>query len=298
MNTNANNPQDQRNGAKTSTVHLASDLPSRWLLPVGAIAVSIALAGCEKPPACGDTSTAADVHTTLLQQVQKRVVRAGYGSDDPDGVLPGYLRTVKSELVQVVYEGYNAEAKKNICKATMRVTHDDFKPQERPILYTSRLTEDITPSGKRDTLVEIIGMEPLIETVSVFAQQHYLRHRYSGNWNGTYSCTGVDGAESGPQGPYKQDVTLVGDGINAKLERTTKGGGVEVLNGTLSQQAFLEGKGQNNADDFWVTKFAGEIQGKQLTATGTLALPFDPRTMTTAEVLRRCELQLTQEARK
>lgn len=79
----------------------------------------------------------------------------------------------------------------------------------------------------------------------------------------------------------------------AKLERTTRGGGIEVLGGEMSRfdgALQLEGKGQNSPDDTWITAFNGKVKGTQLRANGQVTTP-------EGQALRQCSLELAAAAK-
>ena len=85
-------------------------------------------------------------------------------------------------------------------------------------------------------------------------------------------------------------VAMVVEGVNAKLERTTRGGGIETLKGEfnsyMASPTFkLYGNGENSPEDRWSTSFAGKVAGKTFIADGAITVR--------SETLRQCKLELT-----
>lgn len=84
-----------------------------------AITAAVLLAGCgSKPPGCADSDVKQSVIDTALQQALKG-----------DGDVPGYhsyYKKAKLELVGVTTDGYDQEARRHACQATLAVTdsHD------------------------------------------------------------------------------------------------------------------------------------------------------------------------------
>lgn len=113
---------------------------------------------------------------------------------------------------------------------------------------------------------------------------------YAGTWRGNYVCGGVNGAITGPRGPFSVPVSAVIDHDNRIiLERTTLSGGVESLKGTATPATGalgLEGSGENSPDDKWHANYQGVIKGSTLQASGGIT-PSGSR-----DVIRSCTITL------
>lgn len=174
------------------------------------------------------------------------------------------------------------KAKKNSCRASMAVSTAAGETLSRDLVYTTQKTED--KSG--GFVVEVLDVQPFVMGLVSDLTQHYLTKRFVGEWKGDYKCEGIDGATDGQQGPYSMPVALVVDAnFKAKLERTTKGGGIEILSGDAGYHMRLRGEGKNSPDDTWRTEFDGQVQGFSYEAKGQVSTP-------EGQVLRQCQLKL------
>lgn len=234
--------------------------------------VTVALAsGCsKKPPGCADAETTATARQMVVDGTAKYM--AEQATDDPDGWLQKFTDTIKVDLSGVVGEGYKAEAKKQLCRATLKVTTMTGAEAERAIEYSTQLTED----QKGAFLLEIRDFAPFIVSTGAEARKYYDANRWAGTWNGTYACQAVGGIGEGMQGPFSMPVSMVVQGSKAKLERTTRSGGYEVLEGELQtfgpdKTVYLRGEGKNTTEDSWFTVFKGAVAGKRLTADGVIS---------------------------
>lgn len=245
------------------------------------------LTGCgNKPPGCADPQTIETAKSIVVENTDKALGNRQVFDDDPDGWMKKFYAEMKVEIKGVVSDGYKSDAKKQLCKGTMTVTTGSGRTLERSIEYSTQKTED----QKDGFLLEIQDFAPFILGTSSEARKYFDANRWTGEWNGTYTCSGVNGAVDGPQGPYSLPVAMVIHGSDAKLERTTRGGGTESLKGSINsitaQLPFkLSGAGQNSPDDKWDTNFVGTVTGKRFQADGTIALQ--------GQTLRHCKLDLT-----
>ena len=243
------------------------------------------LSACSKPPGCADPETLETMKSIVTDNVKMempQLLNAAVLADDPKKIQDTYYQNLRVEVVNVVSDGYNEKAKKNTCKGNMTIT-SATGALSNLVSYTTQKTED----KNGGFLVEIDAFQPTITAVSNDLRAHYLVKRYSGDWSGPYSCDGVDGATDGPRGPFTMPVTLVVDGnLKAKLERTTKGGGIEVLAGNFGPTVELVGQGKNSPDDTWITRFDGKVNGLVFAAKGDIMLDEN-------RPLRVCTLNLT-----
>ena len=256
---------------------------------IGAFVLSVTalLMGCgNKPPGCADPQTLEVAKTLMVENTDKSLANQNAFTDDPDGWMKKFYAGLKVEITGIVSEGYKQDAKKQLCKGTMKITTATGRTLERSVEYSTQKTED----QKDAFLLEIQEFAPFAVGTSAEARKYFEANRWTGTWNGSYACSGVNGATNGLQGPYSLPVSMVVQGTDAKLERTTRGGGVEMLNGKFdslfSNNPFkLSGEGQNSPEDKWTTNFSGTVSGKRLVADGAITVR--------GETLRQCKLDLT-----
>ena len=260
-------------------------IPTPWLAAL-AIAATL-LAGCaKKPPGCGDAETFQTIHSMVVNNVKASMPppagAAFLQADDPEKIQEGYFSTLKVEIVNVVSDGYIDQARKFTCRGSLTISTASGEKLSRDIVYSTQRTED----KDGGFLVEVQAFQPFVVAVNSDLAMYYYTKRLKGEWKGDYSCAGIDGAADGPQGPFTMPVVMVVDEkLEAKLERTTKGGGIEILSGRAGQKIELVGRGQNSPDDTWRAAFLGKVQGMEFQARGEI-VTLDNR------LLRQCTLQL------
>ena len=262
---------------------------SRHVLTAIAVALPLSglIAACSsKPPGCADAETMQTAKALVADNTVKYL--GDKFGDDPDGWIPKFMDSLKVEITGVVNEGYNSERKKQSCKGTLKIAMTTGTAIERAIEYSTQRTED----QKGAFLLEIQDFAPFVTSTGIEARKYYDDHRWAGTWNGNYSCGGMNGATEGPQGPYSMPVSMVVDGTKAKLERTTRGGGIEIMEGGfatlgIGEQFELRGTGQNSPDDRWRVGFVGKVQGKRVVAEGAI----QPDGMS-SRAGRQCQLDL------
>jgi len=234
--------------------------------------VALLTGGCSsKPPGCADAETTATARQMMADAVIKYM--DGAASDDPDGWLKKFADALTVEIAGVVSEGYKADAKKQLCRGTLKVTASTGATAERAIEYSTQLTED----KKGTFLLEIEDFTPFIALMGLETRKYYDANRWAGTWNGTYECSAVGGTGEGQRGPFSMPVAMVVQGSKARLERTTLGGGYEVLEGDIKtfgidRTVYLRGEGKNSLEDTWVTQFKGEVTGKRFAAEGDISV--------------------------
>lgn len=255
----------------------------RW----AAIAALLYLcAACSsKPPGCADEAVVGLMRSMLLEDGSSdgQALRAA----DTRGIASKYLDAAKVTLSSVVSEGYQADAKRQSCKATVRMEFPDGQGWEKEVPFSTQLTVD----GKGQFVLEAEGLGELKLLARKATEEHYLETRWAGLWSGTYSCGGLDGEADGPRGPFSMPVQMLVEKQDVKLERVTAGGGVEELQGRrpgVDGKFSLQGRGRNAGDDLWEIAFEGQAEGEALVATGTSKTVghFDVRP------LRKCSLRL------
>jgi len=255
------------------------------------LGLGIAVSACSsKPPGCADSETVSSAKALLVNSVNGALSQLNV-ADDPDGVMQKFFNGLKVELSSVVSNGYNADEKKQQCKASLTVTSITGDVGQRDIEYSTQKTED---KKNGDYLLEIQEFDPFITHEVQQALAYYEANRWAGEWKGTYSCQGINGAADGPQGPYSMPVTMEVSADKATLERTTKGGGTEKLVGSFHLEdkttIGLAGSGANSPDDKWNASFYGTVTGNNLVADGKTTLPL---ALNNEQILRVCHLELT-----
>lgn len=255
--------------------------------PILLASILILLSACSsKPPGCADPETVKLFQTILTDNILKGVAAISPEQSDPNGLIAGRLKALKIELTAIANEGYNADAKKQSCRATLKLSGITDNVVEQPVTYITQKTE----SKGEDFLLEINEIQPVIDALSINVSSYYFSHRWSGEWKGTYSCLGINGATDGLQGPFDASVVLkvpLGGSAEGILERVTKTGGVEKLFARMGNQVTLSGTGKNTPDDEWTVHFEGTIADKILKAQGQIEVK-------ESNISRQCTLELTQ----
>lgn len=261
---------------------------SNILLLFLALTSGLVLVACSsKPPGCADTETLKTAKELLVENIGKFISSGEMQPDDPDGWLQKFYDGLKVEITSVVSDGYKEDAKKQLCKGTMTIISVTGATAERSVEYSTQKTEDKAGGF----LLEIQNAQPFVQKIGIDALTYYRANRWAGTWNGTYSCSGMKGATEGPHGPFSLPVSMVVEGNKAKLERTTRGGGIEKLAGefySLGRDApfKLEGTGENTPEDSWNTSFTGSVEGKKVVANGAIRLQDGTE-------MRQCRLDLS-----
>ena len=90
------------------------------VITVGFLAVS---AGCSsKPPGCADAETVKTIKDLVVEHTVKYVASYKASENDPGGLVQKFYDALKVEVSGIVSEGYKADAKKQLCKGTMKIT--------------------------------------------------------------------------------------------------------------------------------------------------------------------------------
>lgn len=271
--------------------HYFHHIGARQAFVVTAAAATLALAGCGKPPACGDDSTLGLLRSIVMDNVQKGLNT--FEKDDPSGILAEFKRSIKITFSQIVSEGYKEDAKKQMCSARLRFQDMSKEGDEVRIEYSSQLTEDKDHSFA----VQVKGAEPAMAALLMDAREHYTSNRWAGQWAGTYKCAGIDGATESPQAGFSQDVVLNVKADEANMQRSTRGGGYEKVGGNFlpnpddSFTLELGGLGQNSPTDKWIAEFAGPVRGNKWAIDGRLRL-VKTNSWDEDRILRNCKLEL------
>ena len=244
------------------------------------------LVGCaKKPPGCADQKVAETIQQIAVNEAKKIAPRTSLGNkmlaDDVGGWVARFFSSVKVELTNVVQDGYSADARKFSCRGTLSITSASDTKLSRDVTFYSQATAD--DSGNFLVQVEDFAFgQPLFAGMA----QYVFLKRTNGTWPGTYACDGLEGSDNPLAGPFSMPVSMeVQDGA-AKLERTTKAGGVETLTGKANLESItLRGEGRNTPEDTWQTVIWGDIKGSTWTAQGEIKTP-------EGRLLRRCTVTL------
>ena len=260
---------------------------------IASLLALLTLTACsQKPPGCADPETLSTIRNLVVEDTRKLMSKQA--ADDPEGWVQRFLDGLRVEVSGIVSDGYVADAKKHLCRGTMKFTTVTGAALERQVRYSTQKAQD----QKDSFLLEVQEFAAFLAPTELEATKYHDANRWSGNWTGTYACSGVAGATEGPQGPYSMPVTMVVEGTKATLERTTKGGGIEQLEGRFDPIAFTEqfmliGEGKNSPDDAWVARFSGAAKGLQLTAKGSILVDRVAASgEQVREVARTCNLEL------
>ena len=253
------------------------------------LAAVISLGACsDKPPGCADDETRQTMKELIVNEAKK--IAPG-SADDPSGLIDKFMEGVQVELSGIVDDGYHADAKKQSCKATMKVTVPGGQPLEEDIAYTTQRTVD----DRSKFLLQVENIDPLSLQLGGAAHAYYDANRWAGTYSGTYACTGVGGATNGPDGPYSVPIAMSvrpsqdGHPSVANIERTLAGGGYEKLAGTAGEYFDLNGAGRDSSNHDWTATFHGTIHGNVASGTGFSREPDGP-------IQRNCKLELTRGA--
>lgn len=279
----------------------------KLVLQLSVLATAAVLVGCGKrPPECADAQVLDTMRSIVVDNVQNRpqptaptmadlaggdmqkvlrIAMVDLLRDDPQDIQGGYLKDLKLTLANIVADGYQEKARMNQCRAHLTIGTSSGQSLSRDIQFTTQVSE----SKGQDYVLEVQEFQPFVDAVLKDMTGYYSAKRLQGEWSGTYACGGIDGATSGPQGPYEMPAAVIVDQqYGAKLERTTRGGGIEILQGQMNQytgEIDLRGQGQNSPDDIWNTSFKGKVKGLELGASGQVGTP-------EGRPLRQCSLKL------
>ena len=195
---------------------------SLWLTVMG-VTILLAVSGCgSKPPGCAEPQTVATVKDLLVELATPQLL--GGAKDDSAGMVKRFSEEVKVELSGIVSEGYSGEKRKQSCKATMRVTHVWGEVIERPIEYSTQLTED----RKHDFILEVEDFQQFARGTGYLSRNHFLQMT-EGGWVGTYAGKG-DGdlrveIGAGKEGDFVVDLATTADGCGGAVSGAAKTSG-------------------------------------------------------------------------
>lgn len=243
------------------------------------------LAGCaKKPPGCADPQTAEVIRSLLLKQLQQGFAMRGQASvleDDPQGIAKAFMDSVKIAIVNPVSDGYAEDARKFSCRSELKLTSLGGDATAQNVSYSVQATADNSGNFMVEMPRAILQGE-----LSTLMQSYLFDKRVNGTWTGDYACGALEGSDNPLAGPFTMPVTMVVQQGEAKLERTTKAGGVEKLMGKADlRNITLQGEGRNTPEDTWQTVVAGPVQAGVWKAQGEIKTP-------EGRLLRRCTVTL------
>jgi hypothetical protein len=136
--------------------------------------LTLMLAACStKPPGCADTEVFRVAKKMVMENTSEAAYEAVSTTADPSGFLKKFIDGLQVEIVNVVNDGYKSDAKKQLCKGTLRVTTINGNIFERGIEYSAQLTED----KKGNFVLEIANFQPFINSTRQAALHYYLENR-------------------------------------------------------------------------------------------------------------------------
>ena len=255
------------------------------ILPAFVLVAAALLVGCaKKPPGCADPQTAEVIRSLLLTEVQRGFTMRGETSvleDDPRGIAKAFMDSVKIAIVNPVSDGYDEGARKFSCRSELKLTSLGGEATVQNVSYSVQATADDSGNFMVEMSRAILQGE-----LSTLMRSYLFDTRINGTWTGEYACGALEGSDNPLAGPFTMPVSMVVQQGEAKLERTTKAGGVETLTGKADLRSItLRGEGRNTPEDTWQTAIWGEIKGSAWTAQGEIKTP-DGR------LLRRCTVTL------
>ena len=275
------------------------------------IFVSVVLAGCSKEVSlCNDPAVAGALKDEMLGFL--KALEIGKDSKEIPLVLQKGKKHVDGFSVTVTdasQEAYQKDADRRSCTALAEMGEPiksallSNAPKQSPNQAAMGLKLPLAFSlkgladggGKFKVELNKESAELLAQFSVILLQSvagKVADEELAGVWTGDYSCSGLENATDGPQGPYKLPVVMksVVNGTKAELtlDRTTAGGGIEKLKGVamLDGSISLNGQGMNSPDDKWNTSFDGKIAAGKASAEGSIKSLQD-------EMLRSCKLNLT-----
>lgn len=193
----------------------------RW---IGVIAVLIALTGCsQKPPGCADP----EVHETIRHLLKQE---GPHGVADKDPIAAEILEQTKLTFTNVVSEGYQADAKKQLCRATLEIQDPDGKNIVNPVVYTTQLTVD----KPGEFLVAVDEADVHRVNVSGGLADTAFKRRWSGNWSGDLVCEAS--SRSGAPNPeaFTERISAVIQGGDVTVPLSGREG-VTLVNGFMDR---------------------------------------------------------------
>jgi hypothetical protein len=250
----------------------------RW---IGLIAVLIGLTGCsQKPPGCADPEVQTTMRQLLLGEREP-----GAGSSDP--VAVEVLKEIKLSLTNVVSEGYQADARKQSCRATLSVELPGGKSIAPDVVYATQLTVD--KEGSFLLTVENAAMLQLALTGGL--PKIISERRWGGEWQGEMSCT----ASTRPGMPQPEAFTerfkavVKEGGLSAHLSGRE---GISLASGGISDsepETFLDSDGREGQPGHtrlmvWLKPNGASLTGK--------AEYVDMGLVKTGDIIRRCTVSM------
>jgi hypothetical protein len=137
--------------------------------------LAMLLAACgNKPPSCADAEIFRVAKKMVIDHTSEATY-VGFNPDtaDPNGLLKKFIDGLQVEIVNVVNDGYKADANKQLCKGTLKITTIGGDVFEQSIQYSAQLTED----QKRNFVLEIQNLQPFINATRQAAMHYFLENR-------------------------------------------------------------------------------------------------------------------------
>ena len=248
-------------------------------------ATALLLVACSaKPPGCADDETRQTMKELIVNAAKK--IAPG-SADDPTGIINKFMQGVQVELSGIVDDGYQADARKRSCKATMKVNVPQGQPLESDVAYTTQRTVD----DRSKFVLELTAADQFSSRLADAAQASYTSNRYAGSYRGTFSCTGLAWVAESPKNPVSVAATMTvapGQPSAASLEVPGQDGTPEMLSGTAGSDFQLAGTGHLGSMRT-TTELHGTISHDTLNGTGYV------RAAENFGVLQNCKIELTRD---
>lgn len=168
------------------------------VLLAASAAAAIGLGGCSsKPPGCADEEVIATMRNLVL----------GQGNGDP--TIQAALAATKLGLSEVVSEGYQAEAKRQMCRAKLAISLPSGESFSQVIQYSTQRTVD----DKSNFLLTVDDAQTIQLIARTSIGKAATDQRWGGTWQGEYRCSAsARPTDPGAEAYSEQAVAEVKDG--------------------------------------------------------------------------------------
>jgi len=254
----------------------------RW---IGLIAVLIGLTGCsQKPPGCAD----AEVQSTMREMLVQPIPSAFPGIDPAD--IAELSKEVRLSLTNVVSEGYQADAQKQRCRATLEIQHPDGKKSTPEVVYATQLTVD-----KPGSFMLTVENAAALQAVATSNLPFILSERkWTGQWIGDLVCSASSRPGVPDAGAFTERITadMKAGKVKVRLPGregiTLVTGSIDIMDTTLH----LSSDGREGQPTHTDLRFTLKPQGALLAGNVEYV---DKRWETIGQVIRRCTVSLAKE---
>ncbi|MBN8505530.1 MAG: hypothetical protein J0L58_13755 [Burkholderiales bacterium] len=245
----------------------------------------IGLTGCsQKPPGCAD----AEVQSTMREMLVQPIPSAFPGIDASE--IAELAKEVKLVLTNVVSEGYQADAKKQMCRATLEIQHPDGKKITPEVVYATQMTVD--KPGSFMLTVENADALRVVATSSLPFIIH--ARRWTGKWAGDLVCSASSKSSAPDAGAFTERITANMNAGKVNVELSGREG-ITLLTGSieiLEPVVQLSSEGRDAQPAHTSLRLGMKPQGALLSGTAEYV---DKRWETIGQVIRRCTVSMTKD---